>query len=65
MEVISLCQYYDDVGSQKAAMKIISGSEQALLHAFKQSGMEVLLSEALNMSRSPHLFIAYLLKVNI
>ena len=61
--VISLCQHYGDSRGQTATMGVMNGSEDIPLNAIRSCRMELSPSEALDISTSLHLTIAYLLRI--
>ena len=60
--MVALRQHRGDLGDHGAIMEIMHGGGETPLSAVRPSGMGVTPKKALDMYRSPHLTILYLLR---
>ena len=60
--MVALRQHRGDLGDHGAIMEVMNGGDETPLSAVRLCGMDVTPKKALDMYRSPHLTILYLLR---
>ena len=62
IEMVPSRQHYDDPQSHCATIRVTNGGKETPLSAVRSCGMGVSLNKALDMNRSLHLSICFLLR---
>ena len=60
--MVSSSRHFGDVGGHRITMEVMHGGGRTLLSVIRLCGTEVIFNMTLNMCRSPHITIFYLLK---